>query len=153
MSEAAKALKELSNMFAHTDWTYTRNNQVSDIRYRKDFETTNSFQSRIKRSARWLFGQNNSWASGLEQTFLGRLRLGIVMSFFSLRRTHNTPDGLLADGSIITFWEEDGVYINLMQPSVGNLLADFLEAEPDNPHAKAMSKEIARILDQIKEDS
>jgi hypothetical protein len=67
------------------------------------------------------------------------------MFFHAIRRHSNAPDAHLGEGSIITEWVEDGQYIELVQPSVGALLADFLEAEPENEHAKKIAAEIERI--------
>jgi hypothetical protein len=44
-----------------------------------------------------------------------------------------------------TTWDEYGEYFQLVQPLVGGLLADFLEQEPNNPHAIKIAEEIDRI--------
>jgi hypothetical protein len=64
---------------------------------------------------------------------------------YLLRREANTPDGILDSGNIITFWEETGEYLNLMQPTVGTLIADFILEDPTNPHAIKINKEITRL--------
>jgi hypothetical protein len=69
----------------------------------------------------------------------------LSMSAYSLRRTPEMPDGHINNGSIITLWCEDGQYIELFQPTVGRLIADFLEAEPENEHAQKIAQEIERI--------
>ena len=54
--------------------------------------------------------------------------------------------GVLDSGNIITFWEETGEYLNLMQPTVGTLVADFIIEDPTNPHAIKINKELTRLL-------
>jgi len=50
------------------------------------------------------------------------------------------PDEVLRNSSIITVWGEDADYITLVQPKVGDVIAEFLRAEPDHPYAKKISE-------------
>ena len=79
-------------------------------------------------------------------TLARRLRTRFSMPFFLLKRDQNLPDGVLDGGNIITFWSETGYYLSLMQPTVGEMLADFLKEEPENPHAIRMTEEITRLF-------
>jgi hypothetical protein len=67
------------------------------------------------------------------------------MPTYLLKRDNNEPDGVLDDGNIITFWEETGEYLNMIQPTVGTLVADFILENPTNPHAIKINKELDRL--------
>jgi hypothetical protein len=76
------------------------------------------------------------------------------MAWYSLTHVErNLPDGKV--GSNYTYWMEDGLYIMMMRPSVGSLVADFLEQEPDHPHARRIRAEMENILgefDQVRKE-
>lgn len=93
-------------------------------------------------------------AGRYEHSGLGRnpLRHVIVMLNWTratlranLRTPRHLPDARLENAGILTWWFEDGYYVQMMQRSTGELIADFLEAEPTNPHAIAIAAEIGRI--------
>lgn len=81
----------------------------------------------------------------LDRTWQERLRSRFTMPFYLLKRDNNLPDGVLDGGNIITNWEETGEYLNLMQPTVGTLIADFILEDPTNPHAIKINKELTRL--------
>lgn len=139
----ADILKLRADHFMPRDWNYTRNSRIEQIRYEKGLDTTNDLSHRIKEAIFWTFGKTPDWLSKWEDKWNIVNRLG--MARHSLKRDPNLPDGVLNDGAVIVFWEEDGEYINLVQPSVGSLLADFLIEEPNHPHAKKILAEMDRI--------
>ena len=136
-------LDALANHFAPRDWDYTRKSNIEDIYYTKGNDDYNSWKSRIRQAEFWLFGATPEWYSALgeKNTIAKRFRMAI----YSLKRDRNTPDGILDSGNIITFWEETGEYLNLMQPTVGSLLVTFLKEEPEHPHAILITKELERL--------
>lgn len=137
-------LDSLANHFAERDWDYTRFDHIESIRYDKEYDPHNRIGARIKRAASWLFSPTPSWLRQLEgkrQSLGQRLRMAIYV----LKRDPNLPDGVLDGGNIITFWEETGEYLNLMQPTVGALLVTFLKEEPEHPHAILITKELERL--------
>lgn len=139
----AEILKSRADHFASRDWNYTRNTKIEQIRYEKGLDTHNELPHRIKSALSWAFGRTPNWIRNWEDkwTVVDRFQ----MARHSLKRDPNIPDGVLNDGSVIVFWEEDGEYINLVQPTVGSLLADFLIEEPNHPHAKKILAEMDRI--------
>lgn len=142
-SKAVKKLDALSNHFEFRDWDYTRVDHIESIRYTPEHDYTNKLSHRIKQAAFWMFGKTPEWyeALGEKNSLAKRFR----MATYSLKRDPNLPDGVLDSGNIITFWEETGEYLTLMQPTVGALLATFLKEEPEHPHAKLIIKELERL--------
>ena len=140
MSSVKKAHELLrAYPYASHDWEMQSDDLIKDIRRSDD---NNSIDKRIKRAFYWLFiggskSTRNEFGDGIKH------RVG--MFFYAIRRYSNVPDAYLGNGAIITEWVEDGEYIELVQPSVGALIADFLEAEPENEHAKKIAAEIERI--------
>lgn len=144
MTKSAKYLKELADHFAPRDWNYTRHHHIESIRYETEYDKHNKISRRVKWASRWLFGKTPDWIKQLEGRSMGPVSR-IRIAAHSLKRDPNTPDGILDGGKIITLWEEDGEYLNMMQPTVGSLVADFLIAEPEHPHAVIITKELDRL--------
>jgi hypothetical protein len=142
-SKGVKALDNLANHFEPRDWDYTRTSHIKEIRYTSGHDPYNKLSHRIKVAAYWMFGKTPEWYSvlGEKNSIYKRLR----MATHCLKRELNLPDGILDSGNVITFWEETGEYLNLMQPTVGALLVTFLKEEPEHPHAKLITKEIERL--------
>jgi hypothetical protein len=144
MSAASKLLKATGGHFAPRDWDYTRDTDIAHIRFRSDTKGKNRFRFRLKSALKTLVRSKTLGMFAPEGFWRG-----LVYQYFSflyvLKLDHNTPDGSLNRGTVLTFWEEDGEYIQLVQPSVGLLLADFLEKEESNPHAVLIAAEIERI--------
>ena len=128
------------DIFDREQWEFVDNNNlILDIHRSDDGDT---WSKRIKSAFYWLFvGGSKSFREALGDGVGMRLS----MFSYSLRRTPEMPDGHINNGSIITLWCEDGQYIELFQPSVGQLIADFLVTEPENEHAKKIAQEIERI--------
>lgn len=155
MSESAQMLKEYADHFARRDWQYTRLHNIKHIRYADDYK---GYDHPLKRLRRTFFPSRSSrrlgrmlrsvrtwdWKRPVESIKLvwWTLKAHVVVG---LRTDSNRPDGVLNGGGVITHWEEDGEYIQLVQPSVGSLLADFLMEEPEHPHAQLIVAEIDRI--------
>lgn len=105
----------------------------------------NALRPRVKRAWDSLFKKDNLNDLFDPKTFWKRLRWRLLYARMTLKTEKSFPDGGLQDGSILTQWEEDGEYIQLVQPSVGVLVANFLLEDPDNPHAVLIAAEISRI--------
>ena len=136
IKETGSILRNYAEHFTFRDWNYTRQYDIESIYY-KDVET---LLKRIKNAWRWLTKPREHYL--LQLADLSR----ISMAFHALKKDKNLPDGVLNNGSIITFWEETGEYLQLVQPTVGSLVGKFLEEDPNNPHAIAIAQEIDRIL-------
>lgn len=137
-----KDFKFMANLFA-SEWDYTRNHHLKSIRYQDDYNKFDTLSYRVKHALQCIYRRDGIFAS----EFLGpwTIKNRLSFAFYVLKRDPNLPDGSLAGGKIITYWEEDGEYLQLIQPSVGSLIADFLEQEPENPHAILIVKEMERI--------
>ena len=140
-------LEFTSNVFVHRDWDYTRTTNIKSIAYEKGFDDLNSVKFRMKMAFRSL-----TWGKKHGMLYKNRgIRDRIMMSFCHLKKDANLPDGHLDGGNVITFWEETGEYLQLVQPSVGSLLAEFLRKDPENPHAKAINAELDRIHERYRD--
>lgn len=137
-----KDFKFMANLFA-SEWDYTRNHHLKSIRYEDDYNKFDSLSSRIKNALECFYRRDGIFAWEFLGPWNAKNRISLALHI--LKRDPNLPDGSLAGGKIITFWEEDGEYLQLIQPSVGSLIADFLEQEPENPHAILIVKEMERI--------
>lgn len=125
-------------------WVYSRNVEgLKHIRFESDYTGYNHWTKRLKRALdlRDIFMTRNSFSRRMG---IRSERRSLKMFFIEawahiyvfLRKDTNLPDGQV-NGNF-TFWEEDGEYISMMCPTVGVKVLDFLEAEPDNEHAKAI---------------
>lgn len=141
----AEFLRSYASHFAPRDWEYTRQTGIVHIRHREDTEGHNHFTARYRRAFSSLFRKDSLDRFFSPTGWKNKLRYKIAYFKVQARVDNNLPDGALNGGRVITYWEEDGEYIQLVQPSVGILLADFLEAEPTNPHALKIVAEIDRI--------
>lgn len=139
-------LEFISNVFVHRDWDYTRTTNIKNIKYKKGFDDLNSVKFRMKMAFRSL-----AWGKKHGILYNRNIKEKIIMSFYHLKRDANLPDGHLDGGNVITFWEETGEYLQLVQPSVGSLLAEFLRKDPENSHAKAINAELDRIHERYRD--
>lgn len=134
--EQARLLRAYAEHFVSDPWVYTRDlGNLVDIR--RD-HPSDRLPGRVRSSLRYLTARPDEWE---KQLGVNRFR----MAAHVLRRRRNLPDGVLDGGAVITMWEETGEYLQLVQPSVGSLLADLLEAHPELPHAQAIAAELLRI--------
>lgn len=134
-------LHALATHFSPRDWEYTRIHTIKHIRYDDDNKGYNRLDKRIRRAVGALFEPKHGFFHGKGWDWRFRFAYARVQ----LRLDANLPDGVLNGGSIISHWEEDGEYLQMVQPSVGELLAEFLCAEPDNPHAVKIIAELDRL--------
>ena len=153
--DAAERLKFLSNIFVHRDWVFTHDTEIDHIRFTQDITGKNVWWRRISREVaeafKDFFVQDDIWMMlGTNTRFNLRHLFGCIMLAGAL--DDHLPDGVLKGGGIITFWAEDGEYLELVPPSVGDLLADFLLEDPDNPHAQKISAELQRIVARIQKE-
>ena len=138
----AQHLRSLAEHFEQHDWNYTRDKgALHSIRF--DYPEDRPL-GRLRRAFGWLLKPQPVFAKGWAPN-------RFAMFAYCLRRDRHLPDGQLDGGSILTFWEETGEYLQMVQPSVGSLIADWLEAEPDNPHAQRVAAEMRRIADAYSE--
>jgi hypothetical protein len=148
------------HVHSHESWGWTRSHGIKRIVTKDTGKGRETLRNRIKHTVSAFRGL---WfPKSTLDTFLRDLRAGdknlpfwrrVQLHYYTILATvrvgmstdKNRPDGSFPTG-VIAYWEEDGEYIQVMQPSVGELLAEFLEAEPENPHAVKISEEIASIL-------
>lgn len=137
--ERARNLRAHAEHFQQRDWDYTRDTgDLVAVRYDNPYD---SLGQRVRRALRWLCGRHGVMGPR-------GIRERLLWAKIGLRRERNMPDGVLNGGNILTFWEEDGEYLQYVQPSVGSLIATWLEAEPESPHAQAVAAEMARIQER-----
>lgn len=133
----AQLLLEYATHFAQRDWNYTRHHKVRSLHFESLSERVKDV---LSASVRGMFGRKSSLDKMLKQTWMSKA-LGCW-------RYHNhLPDGALDNGAILTFWEETGEYLQLVQPSVGALVGDLMVAHPHLPEVKAIAAELKRIND------
>lgn len=135
----AAELRDYAGHFSPRDWDYTRDTRELDhIRYRHDYTGHNRLDRRILGGIR---------AAARLHGFLAPrgLRARLITLRVWAAKADNLPDGVLDSGNIITHWEETGEYLQYVQPSVGLLLADWMDAEPDSLHAALIAAEMTRI--------
>lgn len=134
-------LREYATHFAFRDWDYTRDTSaIKHIRYADDYRGYNHPLRRFGRSVRHFM----PWR---DRGFMAPKGFKARLIYFKvgMRTQDHLPDGILDGGCIVTHWEETGEYLQYVQPSVGELLADWMDAEPANPHALAIAAEMRRI--------
>jgi hypothetical protein len=140
---AGKLLGDYANHFEQYDWEYSRDlNGLKKI----VFDSDDGVRKRLLRVWGFFRGDNDNIVRllGGLGPLGGRVRVARAM----MRAERHLPDGTLSKGGIITFWEEDGEYIQLMQPSVGALVAEFLIDNPTHPDAIRIAAEIGRIQEE-----
>lgn len=141
----ADQLRQYATHFEISDWNYTRNlDGMKHIRYERDTAGSNRIDRRWRRGIRRLLGPNDELARMLGVTGWKDRWYGFLCA---IRKGQNVPDGVLDGGGIITYWEEVGEYLQYVQPSVGALLADLMDAHPDLPEVQAIAAEMKRIND------
>ncbi len=143
---SAEYLHSLANHFARGDWQWTRKTGIKHIRYVGAYSDYNTPHRRLARAFRSAFRVDQWERQIIKRRSPWRWLLSVWAAFVvNLRTDNNLPDGKLNNASILCYWEEDGEYLQMVQPSVGSLLADFLMSEPEHPHAKLIADELDRI--------
>lgn len=145
MSKGLDHLDWAANVFVHRDWELQNSKILKEIRYSKHYEYQDTFKRRISLAFRFLL---NRGKIGLYGT---NLWTRISMFFYCLKRDKNLPDAVLDNGNIIVYWIETAEYMQLMQPSVGDLLVKFLRDDPGNPHAVKITAELDRLYKKFHE--
>lgn len=146
VTEFADQLRQYATHFAHSDWDYTRNTgDLEHIRYRSDRTGHNRIDRRVWGALNHLFGIHRRPPAPFVDLAARGLRIRYIRARITLRKERNMPDGVLDRGCIITQWEETGEYLQYVQPSVGEMFADWMDAEPDSPHALRIAGEMRRI--------
>lgn len=136
----ATDLLAYANHFVEDDWDYTRDRgDLVAIRYDNRHD---SLWGRIKSAGNWLFRSGSG-----REIVVGRF----AMAWFVLHREKHLPDGVLRDGTIITFWEETGEYLQYVQPSVGKLISEWMFTNPTDPYAILVAEEMKRIQDRYRQ--
>jgi hypothetical protein len=136
----ADQLRQYATHFEMRDWDYTRD--LGDLVAIRHNGQHDALRFRLRMALRALFRLKR------DRVFrVGRWR----MFRTHLRRDSHLPDGILDGGAIITHWEETGEYLQYVQPSVGALLADLMDARPDLPEVQAIADEMKRINDRYAE--
>lgn len=151
----AQMLNSCAGHFARNDWQWTRLHDIEAIYRKSDRDGYDALRNRVKRAfqlgllpdksrlTRMFCGEDAPWWTRLRHDFMFR-----VYGFRrELQREKHLPDGHLENAGVIAYWEEDGEYLQYVQPSIGLLLAEWLAAEPDNKHARAIFAEMQRIND------
>lgn len=133
-------------------WVYSRDiGDLVHIRFKSD---TTGYDHWTKRYARALDPKGLLGIDKISKMIWGdeprnRSIKDIALEAWAYFYVNSRVDTNLPDGRIhgnITFWEEDGEYIEMVGPTVGEKIAEFLIREPENPHAIAIAEEIQRIL-------
>lgn len=148
--QVGKLLKARATHYNHGEgWTYSRGVEgLEHIRFRSDYTGYDHWTRRLARalSPKDLLGIDRlSRMLGRETGLKSRLLSASAHFRVNIRKESNLPDGGLP--GVLTFAEENGEYIEMVGPTIGAKIADFLIAEPDHPHAQAISEEIERILE------
>lgn len=144
---AAEILREYASHFEITEWDYTRHHEIRHIRRHGDYS---GYDAPHRRLVRWLRGFVivSPMERALGARFPGNWRRPVISARVALGTECHLPDGVLDGGAVITCWEETGEYLQLVQPSVGVLVAELLDAHPELPEVQAVASEIARIQDR-----
>lgn len=136
----------VATKFSRTDesWKYnSKKENLVHIRYKQDFTGYNVWYKRYSRAIEHIWADLFSSKPGLfkkKGNFWQRLKNWypwVTWKVFAVKED-NMPDCTV--GGNIFHWAEDGEYVTHMAPPVGEKVLDFLEAEPDNPHAKEILK-------------
>lgn len=137
-------------------WTYTRDTgELEHIRYKSDRTGRDSFFRRMKWGLSFAWDYNGfpvhkpqfSFSSNDKRNLWQRARGFYAYFLTGFKKENNMPDGVVNNGEIIIYWEEDGEYITMMGPTVGVKVIQFLRANPENDYAKAILAEMRRVHD------
>jgi len=152
VAEVGDLLRRRATHHDHGDgWTYTRDiGGLKHIRFERDYTGYNHWTKRLRRALDWkhLVGRDTltSQLRGdrKEDSLYQKFLFAKAYVKVNLFKDSNLPDGSV--GGNYVFWEEDGEYIEMVGPTIGALVAEFLMEEPENEHAQAIAGEIRRIL-------
>jgi hypothetical protein len=156
-------LEAYATHFAFRDWDYTRDTGVHRILYKNRKRKTRAGRTlrfdpsrlpyRVQHALTGLWRDvvtDPNWRKP-EGHWTKTLNVSPWRMFKARLRENNLPDGVLDGGSVITYWEETGEYLQMVQPSVGALVAEWLQAEPENEYAQKVAAELERIAARYSE--
>lgn len=146
----ADQLRQYATHFVDDEWKYGRDlNGLHPLRYDDPYDR---LWIRIKAALKYA---SPTWRPADWELVMfpniRSLRSRLRMAKGALRWRRHYPDGCINGGFIITNWEETGEYLQHVQPSVGRMLADWMDDEPESPHAKRIAGEMKRINDRYGE--
>lgn len=145
-SEALEMLEFVANRFDTSPWTFSHDiGDLKHIRYRHDYTGYNAWWRRALRAfspREWfswghidkaVFG--SWWRKAHPRSVLAHIRVNLM------KKSH-LPDGIVLGPGVITHWQEDGVFISLMNPDVATAILDFIKDRPEDKHAIRMREAI-----------
>lgn len=132
--------------FAERQWRYTRNlGNLKRIVYDEEWER---LPNRIRHTFK-MFASDPKWLKEINRD--GGIKSRISHKYYilvvGLRRNKHLPDGIMENASVLTHWEEEGEYIQLVSPAVGDILVEWLENDSENPYAQRVVEKMKEILD------
>ena len=152
-AETVEYAREVSNYFVRQDEWYRikSNHNIKDIKYTTP-DPYERFYRRLGRAFSGFFEMVlnlDTWGNALlgvrGKSLRHRLRYAWRVFKITLERDQNTPEMVVND-TMICFWSEDAIYLVVSQPRVFNLVLDWIEAEPNNPHAQKIVAEITEAV-------
>jgi len=148
--EVLAVAKRLEGYLVHClggNWDYSRETGIKHIRMEGDWTGYNHPFSRLKRTIELFIGKSgltHDWGRDHAWKY-PRSAIKVWMG-----TEKHIPDGGMG-GTIITHWEEDGEYIQYVQPRVGKLLVDLMKKFPDLPEVQAIASEMIKIENEYSE--
>jgi len=156
---AAQMLRDLACYYVRQDCNYTRDlGDIVHIRRKGDYSGYDHPFARVRRALenfnpsrdstldRMMFRSEPDQYPYLPRPLAKFWALGWRGRVSYAKRVMKTekhlPDGTLDGGGVIVYSEETGEYLELVQPQVGALIAEFLQADPDHPHARKIAAAI-----------
>lgn len=122
----------------HKPWKYTRDtSSLVHLRYTSDTEGHNYWTERLKRYLKDIkpgrYKRDKALMVKWDVPY--NYRSHLVMKWkVGILPGPNAPDAMV-NGNIF-HWDEDAEYVTMFCPYVGREVLKFLNAEPDNEHAK-----------------
>lgn len=131
-------------------WSLSGGNEnFKHIRYKSDQEGYESFWNRVKRAVRFYFKATPFLGEEPSYTWLmhpiGRAKIAYKVH---IKPDSHTPDVFINGGSILAHWAEDGEYIMLMSPTVGRIVLEMLQNEPNSEYSERILEEMTRIYNE-----
>lgn len=160
VSNVGEVLYSYASPMRYERWMYAKesstNRRIKHIRYSEDFTGKRNPLRRLKHALFSLYENIFKDPSTIERLVFNlevgekaplrtRIRIGLTSARVILSTRKRLPAGVVGGGRIIVLWEEDGKYLQLVQPSVGALIAKFLQEYPDHPHAQRIAEEVMTI--------
>lgn len=145
-SEALEMLDFVANKFDTEPWTYTHDTgDLKHIRYKTDYTGYNAWYRRLWRAfGPLLWGPLSKIDKIIFDSWWDKVKPPGSFAHIKvqLEKYRNLPDGVVKGAGVITPWEEDGVFISLMNPDVANAVLDFIKDRPEDKHAIRMKEAI-----------